>query len=41
MVVHRADGLYPFITTFELMMDMSRDRVGILGKIPVLATACR
>lgn len=40
MVIHRDDsGMRLVITTFELKANKSRDRVSILGKIPVLATA--
>lgn len=40
MVIHRDDsGVHLVITTFELKANKSRDRVSILGKVPVLATA--
>lgn len=40
MVIHRDDGgVHLVITTFELKATKSRDRVSILGKVPVLATA--
>ena len=40
MVIHRDDGgVHLVITTFELKATKSRDRLSILGKVPVLATA--
>lgn len=39
--MHRDDrGMHLVITTFGLKAIKSRDRVSILGKAPVLATAC-
>lgn len=40
MVIHRDDsGVHLVITTFELKATKSRDRVSLLGKVPVLATS--
>lgn len=36
MVLH-SDDVHLVITTFELKANKSRDRVSILGKVPVLA----